>query len=125
VSFDLCAFPANGPRTVSEVHQLLDAEEQRFIDGMNGTDDAIPLPEPDMARFLAELERRWPSLEDDPGGSPWSSWPLWLPMAGGGTSLNIRWSRADEMYPAIVEIAARSKVIIYDPQVPKVILPPG
>jgi hypothetical protein len=120
VSFDLYAFPPPGPRTVSEVRQLLEAEEQRLV---GGTDDASPPPGPEIARFLGELEQRWPSLEDDPDGSPWSSWPLWQPMTGGGTSFNIAWSCAEEMYAAILEIAARTKVIIYDPQVPEVIPP--
>ena len=122
VSFDLHVFPPSGPRTVAEVWRLLDAEEQRLL---SGSDDALPPPGPEMDRFLDELERRWPSLEEDPGGSPWSSWPLWLPMTGGGTALAIRWSRATEMRTALLEIAARTNVIIYDGQLPEVICPPG
>ena len=61
-----------------------------------------------MARFLDELERQWPSLEEDPDGSPWSNYPLWFPVMGGGTAFSIRWSRADEMRKAILEIAART-----------------
>jgi hypothetical protein len=121
VSFDLYVFPPAGPRTVAEVFQLLDAEEQRLA---SRAGNPLPPPEPGMVRFLAELERRWPSLEDDPDGSPWSSWPLWEPMLGGGTALNISWSRADEMYEAILQIAARTRVIIYNPQIPEVVPPP-
>ena len=36
----------------------------------------------------------------------------------------IRWARTEEMYAAIVEIAAGNNVILYDPQVPDVICPP-
>jgi hypothetical protein len=122
VSFDLNAFPPSGPRTVWEVRQLLDAEEQRLV---TGADDPLPPFGPEMARFVDEIKRRWPSLEDDPDSSPWSVSPGWQPMTGGGTGCNIIWSRADEMYTAILEIAARANVIIYDPQVPEVILPPG
>jgi hypothetical protein len=122
VSFDLYAFPPTGPRTVSEVRQLLDAEEQGLI---TGADDALPPLGPEMARFKDEIERRWPSLEDDPDNSPWSVSPDWQPMTGGGTGFAVGWSRADETYTAIVEIAARTNVIIYDPQGPEVILPPG
>jgi len=121
VSFDLDAFPPSGPRTVWEVRQLLDAEEQRLV---TGADDPLPPFGPEMARFVNEVERRWPSLEDDPD-SPWSVSPGWQPMTGGRTGCTIRWSRADETYTAILEIAARANVIIYDPQVPEVILPPG
>ena len=46
-------------------------------------------------------------------------------MTGGGTGFAIVWSRADEMYTAVLEIAARTNVIIYDPQAGEVILPPG
>lgn len=121
MSFDLRAFPPSGPRTVSEVRQLLDAEEQGLV---IGTDNPLPPLEPDMAWFVNEIKRRWPSLEDDPG-SPWSVSPDWQPATGGGTGLAIVWSRVDEMYTAILEIAAHANVIIYDPQVPEVILPPG
>jgi hypothetical protein len=122
VSFDLHAFPPTGPRTVSEVRQLMDAEEQRLI---TATHDALPPLGPEMVRFKDEIERRWRPLEVDPDGSPWSISPLWQSMTGGGTGFNIVWSRAPEMYTAILEIAARTNVIIYDPQVPEVILPPG
>jgi len=121
VSFDLHAFPSAGPRTVLEVRQLLDAEEQRLV---TGTGDPLPPFGPEMAWFVDEIKRRWPSLEDDPG-SPWSVSPGWQPATGGGTGFAVVWSRADEMYTAILEIAAHANVIIYDPQVPEVVLPPG
>ena len=121
VSFDLQAFPPSGPRTVPEVLQVLDAEEQRLI---TGTDDALPPFDREMTQFVDEIRRRWPSLEDHPE-SPWSVSPDWKPMTGGGTGFAIVWSRADEMYTAVLEIAARTNVIIYDPQAGEVILPPG
>jgi hypothetical protein len=121
VSFDLQAFPPSGPRTVADVLQLLEAEEQRLL---SGAGDALPPPEPEMARFLDELERRWPSLDEDPDASPWSDSPLWFPTMGGGAAFGISWSRADEMREAILEIAARTGVIIYDRQIPEVICPP-
>src|SRR5712691_8905362 len=132
VSFDLTAFPSTGPRTVPEVRQLLDDEEQRLVSEEQGptsaTDDALAGPGPEMARFLDELGRRWPSLEDDPDRAPWSCSPLWQPTIGDqaieAIGMAIRWSRAEEMYTAIVEIAARTNVIIYDPQGPEVICPP-
>jgi hypothetical protein len=99
----------------------MEAEEERLG---SDTGDGLPPPGPEMARFLDELELRWPSLEDNPDGSPWSSWPLWQPMAGDGTGLNIRWSHADSMRSAILEIAARTNVIIYDPQAGRLIRPP-
>ncbi len=99
MSFDLYAFPPSGPKTLDEVHHLLDAEELRL---QGGDDRADPLPGPYMAEFIGELERQWPGLEEDPGGSPWSGWPLWQPMEGGGTGLSIRWSQAEAMWSAPV-----------------------
>jgi hypothetical protein len=133
VSFDLIAFSPSGPRTVSDVRELLDAEEQRLVTGKpglaNGTDNAVVAAGPQMARFLDELNRRWPSLEEDPDSSPWSVSPLWQPAIGGqaieAIGMAIRWSRAEEVYTALVEIAADSNVIIYDQQTPEVICPPG
>ncbi|MGI8445990.1 MAG: hypothetical protein ACR2MP_02150 [Streptosporangiaceae bacterium] len=72
---------------------------------------------------MNELQRRWPSLDDDPDSSPWSSWPLWQPVAGGGTGLNISWSHAAVVMTAILEIAVRSNVVIYDPQDDRLIPP--
>lgn len=121
MSFDLYAFPPSGPATVPDVHGLMEAEEQRLAGDIG---NELPGPGPEMAEFLSELERRWPSLEDDPEGSPWSSWPLWQPIVGGGTGLNIAWSQADSMRAAILEIAALTNVIVYDPQDDQVIHPP-
>jgi hypothetical protein len=78
VSFDLQAFPPSGPRTVSEVRRLLDAEERRLV---TGTDDPLPPLGPEMTWFVDEIKRRWPSLQDDPG-SPWSVSPDMQPATG-------------------------------------------
>ena len=115
------AFPPSGPRTVAEVRLLLDAEEERLV---TGTDEVLPPFGPEMTQFIDEIRERWRSLEDEPD-SPWSVSPGWEPMTGGGTGFTIVWSRADEMYAAILEIAARANVIIYDPQAGEVILPPA
>jgi hypothetical protein len=123
VTFDLYAFPAPGPRTVPDVRQLLEGEEVEDLRFDHDAGRWLPPPGPQMARFVDELERRWPSLDDDPDGSPWSSWPLWQPVAGGGTALNIGWSFAVSVPPVILEIAARTGVIIYDPQADQLISP--
>lgn len=119
MSFDLRVYPPSGPTTLDEVDQPASA------DGDAPMDEEYPPPGPEMASFLAELERGWPSAEDDLDASPWSSWPLWRPITGGGTDLNIRWPNAATMLAAILEIAARTNVIVFDPQSGQVILPPG
>lgn len=118
MSFDLRVYPPSGPATVDEVYRLAEADE------VAPSGEEHPPPAPEMASFLAELERGWPSFEDDFEASPWSSWPLWQPVSGGGTDLNIRWPHADTMLAAILEIAARTNVIVFDPQSGQVFLPP-
>lgn len=120
MSFDLYVFPPSGPRTIEEVRRLLAQEERRLV---QGDGSPLPPPGPQMARFLGELERRWPSLEEDPNDRPWSEWPLWQPTLGGGTGLAIRWSRAETMREAILDIAGSANVIVYDQQSDEVIIP--
>jgi hypothetical protein len=118
MSFDLRVYPPTGPTTLDEVYRLAEADEQA------PSGEERPPPAPEMASFLAELERGWPSFEDDLEASPWSSWPLWQPITGGGTDLNIQWPHADTMLAVILEIAARTNVIVFDPQSDQVFLPP-
>jgi hypothetical protein len=102
MTFDLYAFPAPEPKTAAEAHQLLDAgdaDEHLRFDTDSG--QWLPRPGPQMVTFIDELQRRWPSLNDDPDGSPWSIWPLWQPTAGGGTGLNIGWSFAASVAPQL------------------------
>ena len=119
MSFDLYVFPPPGPTTIADAHRLIEADQD--LDGR--APDVPARPDPEMASFLAELERRWPTLEEDVDASPWSS-SLWHPDAGGGTELNISWPWAESMRPAILDIAARTKVTVYDPQADQLIRPP-
>ena len=76
MSFDLYAFPPDGPQTVVEIHGLMGAEEARLVAGESDSDELPAPPGPEIERFLAELEARWPSLETDPDSSPWASGAL-------------------------------------------------
>jgi hypothetical protein len=113
---------APGPRSALEARQLLETrlEGLRFD---SETRNRLPPPGPQMTRFMGELEQRWPSLDEDPDGSPWSSSPLWQPEAGGGRDSTSGWSYAASVMSEILEIAARHNVIIYDPQADQVIHP--
>lgn len=118
MSFDLYVFPPPGPMTIADVHRLIEACEEPV-----GRADGASQPSPEMAGFLTELERRWPTLEEDLAATPWSS-SLPEPEPGGGIELNIQWPRAQSMRSAIVEIAAVANVIVYDPQASELIRPP-
>ena len=122
VSFDLYAFPSDGPRTISEVHKVWEAEEKRLLANESDSSQPPDQPGPEMERFIGELETQWPSSDIDPDSSPWATWPLWQPV-GRGTALNIVWSHAATMQPAVVALARQCDVIIYDPQSGEVIVP--
>jgi hypothetical protein len=62
-------------------------------------------------------------LDEDPGASLWSCWPLWQQVEGGGTSLNIRWPQAGAMRSAIAGLARSASVIFYDPLSEVLIIP--
>lgn len=104
------------------MYAALEAEEELLG---RGEEDTLPPPGVEMSRFVGELERRWPSLDEDPAGSPWACWPLWQPIVGGGTALNVAWSRADEVYAVVREVAADAGVIVFDPQAEELLFPPG
>jgi hypothetical protein len=124
VSFDLYAFPPDGPQSVDEIHGVMEAEEERLAAGESDSDELPAPPGPEIERFLAELEACWPSLGADPDTSPWASWPLWQPVSR-GTALNIVWSQADSMRPAVIALGQQCNVVIYDPQSDEVFVPAG
>ena len=78
-----------------------------------------------LAVFVAELELRYPSLVDDPDGSPWASWPLTSSsmVDGHALSLNIVWSQAERVSAEIYAACQRHSLTIYDPQAGAVIRP--
>ena len=51
-----------------------------------------------LGQFVAEMERRYPELDDRPNDSPWASWPLTDSMVEGRCcGLNMVWSAAEQM----------------------------
>lgn len=81
---------------------------------------------PRLAGLIAELERRYPRLDDNPDDSPWASWPLADSIADGtGVALNIVWSRAEQMSHELRLLAKERRLTVYDPQASAVIRPSG
>lgn len=72
---------------------------------------------PALTALVAELEHRFPSLDDDSDASPWASWPLTQPVADGrGCAFNIVWSEATTMHEVFVAATAERGLLLYDPQ---------
>jgi hypothetical protein len=116
VSFDLYVFDmADVPDDEEELGELME-DDSRW-----GTP-----PTPRLAAFIADLEARYPGLDDDPDGSPWSSWPLGDTMLDGQCAgFNIGWSYADAMSREFRTRCGAAGLTLYDPQEGIVIRPSG
>jgi hypothetical protein len=81
-------------------------------------DDEVEELDPAIAPFVADLGARWPGDSDEEfDASPWSSWPLSQPVAGGlGCAFNVRWSVADQMFLDLKALCAQAGFVLYDPQ---------
>jgi len=79
-----------------------------------------------MKAAIDECSARWPAYDEagDEIDAPWASWPLAGEVELPVVELNIRWSHAGSMLPALVEIAGRHGIILYDPQADELHLPP-
>jgi hypothetical protein len=78
-----------------------------------------------LAQFVAEMERRYPGLEDRSNDSPWASWPLTDSMVEGRCcGLNIVSSAAEQMSSEVVAACQRHGLTLYDPQAGVVHRPP-
>jgi hypothetical protein len=111
-------------------------------------DDSAFEPSPDIAIVADELRRRWPwrdltneetvarmseeeraqyspealkEIRGVEGGEPWADLPFW--QSERLLALDIRWSADDEVVAAIVALARKHELVLYDPQGPDVILP--
>ncbi len=108
VSFDLYVFDLDHtPSDIDKIHELIE-------DGSRWGD---PLS-PKLLAFVTELESAYPGLDDDPDGSPWSSWPLDgnSMVDGQCCGFNIGWSHAEVMLPALTDACVRHQLTLYDPQ---------
>lgn len=75
---------------------------------------------------IGECSSRWPAY-DHAGNeldAPWASWPLAQEVELPVIEVNIRWEYAAVMLPALIDVAGRHEIVLYDPQGDEVHLPP-
>ena len=77
VSFDLYAFPPDKPKTVDEIHGLMEVDEERLVAGESDSDELPAPPGPEIERFLAELEATLALVGNRTGFQPLGILDLW------------------------------------------------
>ena len=78
-----------------------------------------------MRAVIDQCSTRWPG-EDAAGKwveAPWASWPLVRDTAPPVIEVNVQWDYASAMIPALIEIAARHGIVLFDPQTSMIHLP--
>ena len=115
MSFDLYVFDGDVPEDEATIGEWLED------DSRSGT----PLT-PRLATLVAELEQRYPALDDDPDNSPWASWPLAQAMVDGRCcGFNIAWSQSEQMSAEMRALCGEHVLTLYDPQESLVLRPNG
>jgi len=76
---------------------------------------SAPPPGPEWAE---EMRRKRPAPENSP-------WAATLSPTGSGITLSLTWSKVDAVAPEIVDLAARTNLLVYDPQDGRVFVPPA
>ena len=115
MSFDLYVFDCEIPDDGKKIGEMLE-DDSRW-----GADLT-----PRLAAFVAELEQRYPGLDDEPDDSPWASWPLAQAMVDGHCcGFNIVWSRAEQMSADMRALCAANGLTLHDPQDDIVLRPSG
>ncbi len=108
---------------------LLDPDSAPSVDDIYGVLESDEPVGPLSSRLRAAVQEcgaRWPAdnLPDSDVDSPWASWPLAGDSAPPVIEVNIRWEHASVMLPALLEIAERHEIVLYDPQQDEIHLPP-
>ena len=109
MSFDLMLLDPDSAPTSEQIYQILESDESM-----------APLSRR-MRAAIDECASRWPGAGR--ADSPWASWPLADQTASSVIEINIQNEYADDMLPALVEIAGRHSIVLYDPQEDELHLP--
>lgn len=107
VSFDLFVFDRDVPDDGEQITEMME-DDSRWHAELS----------PRLAAFVADLEHRYPGLDDEPDDSPWASWPLSANSMVDGhcCGFNIVWSRAEQMSAEMRALSATHGLTLYDPQ---------
>ena len=118
MSFDLSVWYSSRPVEPSEggpFHVALCEGERGRVE-----------PSPHVHQFVQELTARYPQIDDVPeervDDCPWS---IAFDQSDGHVMMSIAWSRAEEMLAVVRDLAAKHRLVCYDPQENVVYNPPG
>ncbi len=119
MSFDLAVWNDEVPLThaqASEIYQRL-CEEWPYLEGQS----------PHVEAFYQELIQRWPEIDtilddrvDDIDLCPWS---CALNHSGKAVVIACVWPKAAEVAQFVEKLARRHRLVLFDPQANRVILP--
>ena len=109
MSFDLMLLDPDTAPTSEQIYQILESD-----------DPEAPLSHR-MRATIDEYASRWPGA--DQADSPWASWPLADETGSSVIEINIQHEYADDMLPALLEIAGRHGIVLYDPREDELHLP--
>jgi hypothetical protein len=120
MSFDLSVWHCEkwiGREEAGHVHVKL-CQEWPYLTGSS----------PRVEAFYKELTDRWPEIDtialeriDDVDLCPWS---CALSHSGMAVVLACVWSKADDVADYVTKLAEKHKLVLFDPQANRVILPP-
>lgn len=114
MSFDLAVLATHGPVSVGVAQQIY----QR-CNGQAHTDGHL---DHRIAVFYEELRLRYPDHPPYPAESPWMSMPLDIGIDH--VIVHITWSpRGTTAVEAVMELARRHRLVVFDPQSDDVYLP--
>jgi hypothetical protein len=116
LSFDLLAWYRPIPATAAACEQLL----SRHYEGGETVFEASAA----LQRFRDALLERYPPLENVSAGTE-SAWAMTPVPSNRLLELNLSWKAEDAALLAVVALARKHRVVLYDPQGPDVHSPEG
>ncbi len=120
MSYDLAIWMGDRPKDDAAAAATFESLHAKYLSGVTTL-----APAPTMLAFLAELTKRYPDLteldDEDVDDGVWSDAPLVNNASGPLLYLGIVHSRVDEVVPHIVACATARNLVVFDPQVGRVL----